>query len=161
MDHDDGPPFLDRDGRESELVLVETGLAVGIGRVRQGAVQIVGPGVVTTDQTQAFRLILLGHRVAAVTADVEKAMQLPLAVACDDDGVLANLTHGHIAGIHDLVDGGEELPAPGEDGFLLEGEDLGVPVEPCRQAVVVGQPLVDLGNIDIMGLQGGHGLFLG
>src|SRR5215467_7373713 len=98
---------------QAELTAIERVVIVGLlsRYADQATIERVVPAVIAADK--GFRAPLLGaaERVAAMTAGVEKNIDLGLAVANDDDLVLADVIDEVVAGIGNLRVVAHEIPA--------------------------------------------------
>lgn len=120
MDQHHGAPLVDRHPSEAKVCRTEPGLAVGIRRMSQRAVEIVGSSVIPADEAHTGTLVPLDDGIAAMPADIEKSVEAAVPAAHDDDGIASNLSHRRVSRIFHLVERAEELPTPRKDRLKLE-----------------------------------------
>ena len=90
------------------------------------AAEAEGPAVVGAGEDGGVALVVAADLHAAVSARVEEDVDLVLAVAGEDDGLLAHARDEVVAGLADLVDEADEEPASGEDAFEFDVVEVGV-----------------------------------
>ncbi len=93
---------------------------------------------------QLAAAILHRHRVRAVPADIDEAVQLALGVPRHDDRHATRLADHVVARRGELRLGTEQRPAVGEDPLVLELRHGGIGVPAGRQRPTVVECLCDL-----------------
>jgi uncharacterized membrane protein YgdD (TMEM256/DUF423 family) len=139
-------PALERQARQ---VVGGTGEAFGLlelGHRLEAPVVREAPAVVAAAQHRDDAL-LLDHQVRPVRAHVRERVESARLVAGERDR-LGQRAFEERAGQHagwprELLRIGDELPAAGEDGFLLAGVDLRVRIEPARRGLGAADVGVD------------------
>ena len=141
IDEHEAAPGVHGDRHERELLAVEVHLARHARRVLEPAVERVRPAVVAALQELAAA-VLHRHRVRAVAADVDEAVQLALGVARDDaPGTRPDLADHVVARRGELGLGAEQRPAAREDLARCSSSatlGIGIPAGRQRPAVVEG-----------------------
>ncbi len=127
VDEDEGPPRVDGDREQREVRGVEAVLALRARGLPQGAVELVGPGVVGALQRLAAAG-LARDRVGAMAADVDERAQHSFPVAGDDDRDVAGVRREVGRRLRHLLGGAGVLPGAGEDALALERGDAFVRV---------------------------------
>ena len=143
IDDDEAAPDVDRDGHEREIRALEVHLARHARGVLEPAVERVGPAVVAALQ-QLAAAVLHRHRVRAVPADVDEAVQLPLGVARDQHRHAPRAADHVVARRGQPGLGAEQRPAVREDPLVLELGHLRIGVPAGRQRPALVECLSDL-----------------
>src|SRR5258708_30830639 len=103
----------------------------------EGAVEIVGPGVVGTDNSAGT---MSGGAVeklrGPMAADVEERLDAAAAPANCDNGLAEELQRMVIARVRNVVEMANDLPRCGEHLLLFGAQKIGVPIYPSRQTEV-------------------------
>ena len=143
IDDDEAAPDVDGDGDEREVGALEVHLAGHARRVLELAVERVRPAVVAALQKLAAT-VLHRHRMRAVPADVDEAVELALGVARDHDGHAARAADHVVAHRGELGLGAEQRPAVREDPLILELGHVRIGVPAGRQRPATIECLCDL-----------------
>src|SRR4029077_19149905 len=90
----------------------------------EGTVGTVAPAVVRARELERVPFVVAADLHPAVPAGVEEDVDLPRAVAAEDDRLLPHGGHEVVAGMGDLALVTEEQPRAGEDSLQLLPVDL-------------------------------------
>ncbi len=106
----------------------------------QPASQIVGPGMVGADQAPALAGRAIDQPGGAVAADIVEAADHAV-LAADHDDAFAQIIEGVVAaGRGQVVLVADHLPGGAEQTLPLDREELGIGIEPGRQADWIVRP---------------------
>ena len=140
---------LDSQRRQREVGLVESGLLLAVRGCAQGSVETPGPGVIVALEGAAVAALLQHQLAAPMAADVRVGPECPRLIADDDDRDLSHSAGQEVAGLRDLLDPADIVPARREDALLLALELLGVGVPLGGKGPPLGKRLVQYGVLDV------------
>jgi hypothetical protein len=123
------------EGRSVERVVIGLPLA---GDMLERAVVAIGPAVIGAGETGGVSGVGATHPGTAVPTDVQECIDSAIAVAHDEDRVLAHIGRHEVARMRDLCFMTQEEPAAREDPFELLRVDLGIDEDPSTDKPVVG-----------------------
>ena len=129
--HDEAEPFLAAHGRQLHVGLAEALVAAHRRGAAQGAVEIVGPGVIGADDGAGIATPFQQRR-HAVAADVGHRPQRAVAVTQHDDRLAGDLHRQVVAGVLQCVGPAGADPFLGEDVLEFEGEEIRRRVDRAR-----------------------------
>ena len=108
----------------------------------QRPVVAIGPAVIGAGKARGIAAVGAAQAIAAMAADIQKGVDLAVAVAHHQHRVLAHIGRVEIAGLGDLALVAQEQPAAGEDLLLLLLVDLRLDKDAAADepVVAVDQP---------------------
>ena len=117
-------PLLDAHGHQCVLGGINGGITEPCGRL-QGAIELVDPGVVGAANGARIRGAAgLQQLMAAMAADIEKAVQRSRIIAGEQNSLPAQTPRAVIAGARQLFLAAQADPRRFEKMFLLPGKDF-------------------------------------
>ena len=115
---------------------IQSGEGLAVGNPDQATIQGVGPRVIRTgDPPSAMPLRAIDQARGAMPANIVEGPQLAVLAAQDHDGFAQELERMEITRVRHIVDVTDHLPALTKNRGFLPLEELGVPIDPRRQAV--------------------------
>ena len=118
---------------EAVRLLVEAGKAVGAGQSKQAPVHRIGPGVIGADELlRALDCLTFHQPRAAMAADIEEDVGLPLRIACDQQRASGRIVRHRHAGIGQQGAGAQDLRHPIVKRGAFAGEMGWIGIDRCR-----------------------------